>query len=58
MSDNKTTAASGGISLGSAIAVVLSWQLNHSVWWMILHGFLGWLYIIYLCMGFGGGFPA
>jgi uncharacterized membrane protein len=36
-----------GIGIGSAIAVVLSWHINHSIWWAILHGILSWLYVIY-----------
>ena len=38
---------STGISLGSAIAVVVSWSVNHSIGWAILHGIIGWLYVIY-----------
>lgn len=37
----------GGIGLGSVIAVVISWSVNHSVLWAIIHGFFGWLYVIY-----------
>ena len=44
MSDNST---GGGIGLGSLIAVILSWSLNHSVLWCILHGLFGWFYLIY-----------
>jgi hypothetical protein len=43
----------GGIGLGTLIAVVISWTTNHSVGWVIVHGILGWLYIIYYL--FGGG---
>jgi hypothetical protein len=41
------TVARSGIGLGQAIAVTISWSLNHSFWWCLLHGILGWLYIIY-----------
>lgn len=34
-------------AVGSALAVVLSWSRNASIMWGILHGFLGWLYVIY-----------
>lgn len=37
----------GGIGLGSVIAVVISWSVNHSVVWAIIHGFLGWIYVVY-----------
>ena len=40
-------AGAGGIGLGSVIAVVISWSANHSVLWAVIHGFLGWMYVIY-----------
>jgi hypothetical protein len=36
-----------GIGLGSAIAVAISWSLNHSIWWAFWHGVFSWFYIIY-----------
>jgi hypothetical protein len=33
--------------IGTTVAVCMSWIFNHSVWWCILHGFLGWLYVAY-----------
>ena len=38
---------STGISLGSAIAVAISWSMYHSVLWAIIQGIFGWLYVIY-----------
>jgi len=32
---------------GAILASVLSWIVNHSVWWLIPHFFLNWLYVIY-----------
>ena len=43
----KSTTASAGISLGSAIAVSISWSMYKSVLWAIIHGFFGWLYVLY-----------
>jgi hypothetical protein len=40
-------AISYGIGLGSAIAIAVSWSRNKSIAFAILHGILGWLYIIY-----------
>ncbi|MEP6926909.1 MAG: hypothetical protein ABI834_04695 [Ginsengibacter sp.] len=37
-----------GIGLGTIIAVVLSWSRNKSILWAIVHGILGWLYVIYI----------
>ena len=36
-----------GVGLGTIIAVVVSWSRNKSILWAILHGILGWLYVIY-----------
>jgi hypothetical protein len=36
-----------GVGLGTIIAVVISWSRNKSILWAIVHGFLGWLYVIY-----------
>jgi hypothetical protein len=42
-----TSAAGGGIGLGAVIAAILSWTVNHSILWCILHAFCGWIYVIY-----------
>jgi hypothetical protein len=49
---NQTTnaVAETGIGLGSAIAVVCSWQRNRSILWAILGGILSWLYVIYFAL--------
>ena len=36
-----------GVSLGTVIAVVVSWTTNHSILWCLFHGFFGWFYLIY-----------
>ena len=36
-----------GVSLGSALAIAISWSVNHSILWAIIHGILSWLYVIY-----------
>jgi hypothetical protein len=46
MSDDNQIASSG-IGLGSAIAVSISWSVNKSILWAILHGVFSWLYVIY-----------
>jgi hypothetical protein len=45
-----TQAAQSGIGLGSAIAVVCSWDRNRSVLWAILAGFFSWIYVIYFAL--------
>ena len=48
-------ATSAGIGLGSAIAVAISWSLNKSIIWAIVHGFFGWVYVIYHALTRPGG---
>ncbi|MCH8023704.1 MAG: hypothetical protein IIB43_03255 [Candidatus Marinimicrobia bacterium] len=36
-----------GISFGTALAIAISWSLNHSVLWAIIHGVFSWLYVVY-----------
>lgn len=49
-SQNSNTFTQNGIGLGSAIAVVCSWQRNQSILWAILAGILSWLYVIYFAL--------
>jgi hypothetical protein len=43
-------AVDGGIGLGSIIAVVASWSRNKSILYAIIHGLLGWIYVIYFAL--------
>jgi hypothetical protein len=43
--------AGTGITLGSLLAVLLSWSYNHSVFWAIIHFFCSWLYVLYALLG-------
>lgn len=36
-----------GVGLGTAVAVTLSWSVNQSILWCVLHGFFSWFYVIY-----------
>ena len=42
-----TRAAKVGIGFGSALAITISWSMNKSIFWAIVHGFLSWIYVIY-----------
>lgn len=44
---NARGAARAGIGFGSALAIAISWSEHHSVFWAIVQGFLGWLYVVY-----------
>jgi hypothetical protein len=35
------------VGFGCLIAVVLSWIVNKSIFWGIIHCFLGWFYVVY-----------
>jgi hypothetical protein len=39
--------------LGNIIAVTISWSVNQSILWTILHGVFGWFYVIYYALGHG-----
>lgn len=47
---SESSVSSAGIGFGCALAIVISWSVNHSVWWAILHGVCSWLYVIYWCI--------
>lgn len=37
----------GGLSFGSALAMVISFTTWQSVGWAIIHGLFGWVYVVY-----------
>lgn len=39
--------AKAGVGFGSALAITISWSLHQSIVWAIIHGFFGWLYVLY-----------
>ena len=39
-----------GITFGSALAMVISWSANKSLLWVIVHGLLSWLYVVYYAL--------
>lgn len=36
-----------GVSFGSVLAIVISYVTWKSIFWAIVHGILGWIYVIY-----------
>ena len=46
----RTEMGSVGISMGCALAMILSWSANHSILWAILHGALSWFYVLYFAL--------
>jgi len=49
----------GGVfgSIGAVLAALLSWKVNHSILWALLHAFLSWLYVIYHWLAYGNLLP-
>ena len=41
---------SSGIGIGSALAMILSWSVNKSIVWAILHGVISWIYVIFFAI--------
>ena len=39
-----------GIGLGSALAIVCSWQRNRSILWAIIAGIFSWFYVLYFAL--------
>ena len=39
-----------GVGFGSALAIAISYTNNHSILWAIVHGILGWFYVIFVAL--------
>jgi hypothetical protein len=46
----KHEAARTGITFGSALAIAISWSVNKSILWAIIHGLLSWVYVVYFAL--------
>lgn len=44
---NKTAS---GIGFGTILALIISWTTNHSIFWALIHGLLGWVYVVYYAL--------
>ena len=55
MNGQASGAAKAGIGLGSAIAVAISWSVNHSIVWAAIDGILSWIYVLYYALTRHGG---
>ncbi len=49
-SRRSTRVVTAGIGFGTALAITISWSVNHSVIWAIIHGVFSWFYVIYWCL--------
>ena len=50
MTEKRFGCLTGGISMGSALAMILSFDRSHSILWAIFHGILSWIYVIYFAL--------
>ncbi len=50
MGSRIVSTARAGIGFGSALAIAISWSVNKSILWAIIHGFLSWVYVIYFAL--------
>ncbi|MEX2303134.1 MAG: hypothetical protein WD733_19480 [Bryobacterales bacterium] len=46
--------ARSGITFGTALAIAISWSINKSVFWAIVHGIFSWLYVVYYWLVLSG----
>jgi len=46
----KQEAARSGMTFGSALAIAISWSVNKSIVWAIIHGMFSWVYVIYYAL--------
>lgn len=49
MNSSETTIETG-ISIGCALTMILSWYVNKSIIWCVIHGIFSWLYVIYFAI--------
>lgn len=50
MSDRYSHHVRAGVGFGSALAITISWSVNHSILWAIIHGIFSWFYVIYYAL--------
>ncbi len=50
---NVTKTVTEGVSFGAVIAAVISYVKWQSIGWAMLHGVLGWVYVIYYIIKYG-----
>lgn len=43
----KTEVIRSGVTFGSAMAIAISWSVNKSLLWAMIHGAFSWFYVIY-----------
>ncbi|MCF8267418.1 MAG: hypothetical protein K9I69_04985 [Ignavibacteriales bacterium] len=46
-SNNRNAAVTSSIGVGAVLAMIMSWTLKKSILWTLIHGLLGWFYVIW-----------
>lgn len=46
-----SSVSSGSSLFGAALAITISWSINKSILWAIIHGICSWFYVIYYALG-------
>jgi hypothetical protein len=46
----RSEGAKYGFGFGSALAMVISYDANHSILWAVIHGIFGWFYVVYAAL--------
>ncbi|WP_158984247.1 hypothetical protein [Lysobacter panacisoli] len=54
---DEARAAGAAFGFGNALAMLLSWSVNRSVLWALVHGFLSWVYVIHYMLVHAGKRP-
>ncbi len=44
---SKNITSSSARTMGTILAIALSWATNHGFWWAVWHAICGWFYVIY-----------
>jgi hypothetical protein len=39
-----------GVGFGSALAIAISYNANHSILWAIIDGLFSWIYVLYFAL--------
>ena len=58
MENRSSISVNFGSLIWFLVGAFCSLLVNKSIFWAILHGLFGPFYVLYLCLGFGGGFDA
>lgn len=48
--ETRTEVVRSGVTFGSALAIAISWSVNKSLLWAIIHGLFSWFYVIYYAL--------